>query len=156
MRMATRNCSSYADPLDVLRRFVPMPLKAMYRVGHLQVMVQTNDFALIPRLLPGTKFDASSEWDWAWKLVRDADATGSLAPAICLKSDTLTIVTMGTALVLGVDHERREVLGFIAADVDVHTYQEFLVPFIFQIIDGQTRASHVALLPERNEEFAND
>jgi hypothetical protein len=153
--MLSRNPGFYADPFDILRRFVPAPLKASYRVASLHVMVQTNDFALIPTLLLGADPEARTAWDWEWKLVRDADAFGPLESGTCLSSDGLIVATMGPACLLGVDHHRREVLGFIGADVDARTYQEFLVPFIFRMMNEELCQAADALAPFRHGELAN-
>jgi len=40
----------YQDPLDPLRRFIPTPLRTQFRVGSTTVVVQTNDFSLLPAL----------------------------------------------------------------------------------------------------------
>lgn len=125
--------SLHTDPLDLLRRFVATPLKAVYRIGTQRVTVQTNDITLLPLfpldadiLLPG---DRHVEW----KLIRDLDAPGLLDPPVFLNCGALTIVEMGSPCFLGLDHERGELLGFIGGDVDARTYQEFLVPFLCQM-----------------------
>ena len=132
--MPRPNASVYRDPLDVLRRFVPAPFKTIHRIASHRVIVQTNDIALFPAfpleadILPG-------ENDVEWKLIRDLDAPGLLAPPVFLHCGVLTIVEMGNACFLGFDRERRELLGFIGADVDTRTHQEFLVPFFCRITD---------------------
>jgi hypothetical protein len=122
--------SHHNDPLDLLRRFVPTPLKAVYRISSLRVIVKTNDITLLPAFPLGADLDAVGESVLEWKLVRDADSPGLLGEPVFLTSNALTVVEMGTACLLALDHERRELLGFIGADVDAHTYQEFLVPFL--------------------------
>jgi hypothetical protein len=123
----------YQDPLDPLRRFIPTPLRTQFRVGSTTVVVETNDFSLLPALPlagPSSGLDLSS---LAWKLVRDSDAHGLLQEPVFLISGPLTIVGMGPACLLGMDHERRELLGFIGMDVDARTFQEFLVPFLCRL-----------------------
>jgi hypothetical protein len=118
------------DPLDLLRRFVPTPLKAVYRIGSVRVIVQTNDITLLPAFPLGADLDVEGKQTVEWKLVRDVDSPGLLEEPVFLNSGALTIVEMGTACLLAVDHERRELLGFIGADIDARTHQEFLVPFL--------------------------
>lgn len=118
------------DPLDLLRRFVPTPLKTVYRIGQLRVVVRTNDITLLPAFPLGADLDSSGEETFQWKLVRDLDSRGHLGEPVFLTSGALTVVEMGTACLLAVDHERRELLGFVGADVDARTHQEFLVPFL--------------------------
>jgi hypothetical protein len=118
------------DPLDLLRRFVPTPLKAVYRIGSVNVVVRTNDITLLPAFPLGADLNIDGEQILEWKLIRDTDSPGLLEEPVFLNSGALTIVEMGTACLLALDHERRELLGFIGADVDARTHQEFLVPFL--------------------------
>jgi hypothetical protein len=122
--------TNYQDPLDALRRFIPTPLRTRFHIGDARVTVETNDFTLLPALpLDTTSADLAGP-DIEWKLVRDLDAPGLLEEPLVLTSGSLTVVGMGTACLLGLDHERRELLGFIGADVDGRTFQEFLVPYL--------------------------
>jgi hypothetical protein len=131
--MTLLDTARYQDPLDALRRFIPTPLRTQFRIGSTTVVVATNDFSLLPALPladPSHDLDSSS---LDWKLVRDSDAQGLLQEPLFLISGQLTIVGMGPACLLGVDHQRRELLGFIGRDVDARTFQEFLVPFLCRL-----------------------
>lgn len=133
--MARYEAIAYADSLDVLRRLVPTPLKAVYRIGSLRVVVETNDFSLLPHIpLDAQPLDSSCE-SFAWKLVRDPDARGPLLSPRVLISDSLTVVEMGAPCLVGVDRSRRELLGFLGADVDVRTYEEKLLPYLFRLAE---------------------
>lgn len=125
--------SRLQDPLDLLRRFIPTPLKAVYRIGEIRVVVETNDFSLLPTLPLDADLDEPQRLRLEWKLVRDADSQAPLDAPVFLTSGALTVVGMGGACLLGVDHERRELFGFIGAGVDGSTYQEFLVPYLSTI-----------------------
>jgi hypothetical protein len=120
----------YNDPLDLLRRFVPTPLKAVYRISSVRVIVRTNDITLLPAFPLGADLDVAGEQVLEWKLIRDMDSPGLLEEPVFLSSGVLTVVEMGTACLLAMDHERRELLGFIGGDIDARTYQEFLIPFL--------------------------
>jgi len=120
--------SHYSDPLDLLRRFIQTPMKAMYRVDGALVGVETNDFTLLPDLPLDADFTGPCALEW--KLIRDADSPGLLAPPMFLTSATLTVVAMGTACLLGLDHETHKLFGFIGTDIDVLTFQKYLVPFL--------------------------
>jgi hypothetical protein len=152
--MQRLDSTNYVDPLDVLRRFIPTPLKAVYRIGSVRVIVETNDFTLLPILPLDAEMDDSGEASLDWKLVRDPDARGLLETPVFLSSGTLTVVEMGTACLVGLDHERRELLGFMGSDVDARTYQEFLVPFLCRMTNEALYGS-VAGFSDRNDEMAD-
>jgi hypothetical protein len=154
--MLSHNFSTCADPLDLLRRFVATPLRAMYRISGTRVMLQTNDFALLPTALLGASCDRAAGWDFEWKLVRDRDSRGPLATPRFLTSEALTVVEMGNACMVGMDRERRELLAFIGRDVDARTYQEFLVPFLCRMMNERPAADGVAASAPRNVACAND
>jgi hypothetical protein len=127
------------DPLDLLRRFTPTPLKAVYRIGTVRVVVETNDFALLPALRLEAECQEPSRLSLEWKLVRDADASAPLESPVFLSTETLIVVAMGSACILGLDRERRELSGFIGAAVDGHTFQEFLVPHLIHMTNEVAR-----------------
>jgi hypothetical protein len=125
--------ANYQDPLDLLRRFIPTPYRTRFRLAATSFVVETNDFSLLPELPLETEFDAFLPSKLAWKLVRDPDAHGLLQEPLQLISGQLTVVAMGTACLIGVDRERRELLGFIGAGVDPRTFQESLVPLLCRL-----------------------
>ena len=151
--MPERKVAAYVDPLDLLRRFVPTPLKAVYQFGAVRVVVQTNDFSLLPRASSAASLPGSSERDFEWVLVRDAEATGSLQPPIRLTSGKLTVVEMGSACLLGVDQEQRELLAFIGSDVHARTHQEFLVPFLCRLTKESVLSDPFTHLERSREEY---
>jgi hypothetical protein len=122
--------SNYTDPLDLLRRFVPTPLRTRFRVGRIAVRVNTNDFSLLPALPLESASEDFGPDTFNWKLVRDSDVSGILQEPLVLLTGELTIVAMGPPCLLALDHQRRELVCFIGADVDSKSFQEFLVPFL--------------------------
>jgi hypothetical protein len=120
--------SHYSDPLDLLRRFIQTPMKATYRIEGARVGVETNDFTLLPEL--PLDLGLTGPCALEWKLIRDADSPGLLATPMFLTSATLTVVAMGTACLLGLDHETHKLFGFIGTDIDALTFQKYLVPFL--------------------------
>jgi len=125
--------SHYRDPLDLLRRFVPTPLRTRFRAGRIAVLVDTNDFSLLPTL---PLESASGNFDvctFNWKLVRDSDVPGALREPLILLTGELTIVTMGPPCLMALDHKRRELVCFIGAEVDTKAFQDFLVPFLCRL-----------------------
>jgi hypothetical protein len=125
--------SNYTDPLDLLRRFVPTPLRTRFRVGRIAVWVDTNDFSLLPAIpLESASGDFGPD-AFKWKLVRDSDVPGVLQEPLVLVTGNLTIVAMGPPCLLALDHQRRELVCFIGADVDSKAFHEFLVPFLCRL-----------------------
>jgi hypothetical protein len=153
--MRLPDVTNYADPLDVLHRFIPTPLKAVYRISSIRVMVETNDFTLLPELPLDSSLDRNEQY-LQWKLVRDLDSRGLLEEPIVLASGNLTVVAMGNACLLGLDHERRELFGFIGADIDARTHQEFLVPFLCRLSNEVPRNDSVSNFSGFLEGSGND
>ncbi len=127
--MRESDAPNHVDPLDLLRRFVPTPLKAAYRISAIRVVVETNDFSLLPELPLDVTVNVPHQQTLQWKLIRDKDSQGPLEEPMFLTSGGLAVVGMGTGCLFGLDQERRELLGFIGAAIDARTYHEFLVPF---------------------------
>jgi hypothetical protein len=125
--------AEYTDPVDLLRRFIPTPLRTRFRISDQRIAVETNDFALLPAFPLEPASDEYGQRHFAWKLVRDPDAPGMLEKPLFLRTGKLTIVAMGTACLLGLDHELRELLCFIGPGVDSLTFQEFLVPLFCRL-----------------------
>ena len=153
--MQDHDPSNSTDAPDLLRRFIPTPVKAMYRVSGVRVMVQTNDFTLLPALPLYADHAGAGEQNLEWTLIRDADSHGLLEPPLFLTSGKLSVVVMGTACLVGLDHERRELLGFIGADIDARTHQEFLVPLLCQMTNGVPVSDSGSRLAISGKEFAN-
>jgi hypothetical protein len=139
--------TNYQDPLDLLRRFIPTPLRTRFRVGDSNVTVETNDFTLLPALPLDTAPADAHPADIEWKLVRDLDAPGLLEEPLLLSSGNLTVVGMGTACLLGFDHERRELFCFIGPDVDARTFQGFLVPYFCRLTSQAATIDAPELFP---------
>ena len=131
--MTLVDSTNYQDPLDLLRRFIPTPLRTRFHVGDSNVTVETNDFTLLPALPLDAACASAHPADIEWKLIRDLDAPGLLEEPLLLSSGNLTVVGMGTSCLLGLDHERRELLCFIGPDIDGRTFQEFLVPYFCRL-----------------------
>ena len=153
--MTLVDSTNYQDPLDALRRFIPTPLRTRFRAGDAIVTVETNDFTLLPALPLDNASADDDPADIEWKLVRDLDALGLLEEPLRLSSGNLTVVGMGTACLLGLDHERRELLCFIGADVDSRTFQEFLVPYFCRMTNDLVCIGGSELLPGAAAESAD-
>ena len=131
--MELTGLSRYDDPLDLLRRFVPTPLRTRFRAGRMVVLVDTNDFSLLPTLPLESATRNFDPPTLAWKLVRDFDVPGVLREPLVLLTGELTVVTMGPPCLLAIDHKRRELVCFIGAEVDTKAFQDFMVPFLCRL-----------------------
>ena len=148
-----------AESPDLLRRFIPTPVKAVYRVGGVRVKVQTNDFALLPALPldanPDPDHARADTQDLEWILIRDADSNGLLECRMFMTAETLTVVVMGTACLVALDHQRRELFGFIGADIDIRTHQEVLVPILCQMTTQVIVSDQSSRVAPWSKQFAN-
>src|SRR5882724_9686357 len=61
----------HRDPLDILRRFVATPLRTRFQTGNALILVQTNDFTLLPAFPLAAASPEVNSPLVEWKLVRD-------------------------------------------------------------------------------------
>ena len=119
-------------------------------------MVQTNDFTLLPALPLEANPNLPAEQTLEWKLIRDIDSHGPLESPTLMTTAGLTIVAMGTGCLLGLDHKRRELLGFIGCSIDARTHQEFIVPFLCRMTSEALSAGSLSDSNGQNPQSAND
>ena len=146
----------YASPLDLLRRFIPTPLKALFRVGSIHVRVRTNDMTLLPVFPLEADLEALGVKSWEWRLIRDADSRGLLEPPLFIASGALTIVGMGPACLIGVDREKRELLAFIGRAIGTRTHQDFLIPLFCELTSEIFSTSATLAFAGWNEASINE
>src|ERR1700690_1192482 len=110
--------TAHMDPLDILRRFVRTPLRTSFQTSSHRVLLETNDFNLLPAL-PLDPGHAEPELPcMERKIVRDYEVAVLLGEAVILSSDTLTVASMGPACLASFDLERRQLSCFVGAGVD--------------------------------------
>ena len=146
----------YVDTLDLLRRFIPTPLKGVFRVGSVHVTVRTNDITLLPALPLEADFEALGVKSLEWRLIRDADSPGLLEPPLFITSGALTIVGMGPACLIGVDREKRELLACIGRAIGTRTHQDFLIPLFSELISEMFSTSTTLSFAAWNEASINE
>ena len=137
---------SYGNPLDLLRRFAPTPLKADVRLEIANVLLETNDLSFLEWL---SRLDAgeSSAKSCLWKIVRDVDVRGVTGETTILMAGNVIVYSMGPACLIGADRERREILAFLGRDVDAHSFQESVLPALCRLtefVTGQQQAPGTA------------
>lgn len=125
----------YQDAPDLIRRFVPTPFRATLRIGIAEVLVESNDPAMI-EVLAGIE-SASSLWphSFRWKIVYDKDAPSELSDAMSISCGQVVVVSMGTACLIGVDQARNELVGFLGCTADSPAFRDTIVP----VLVGLTR-----------------
>lgn len=128
--MGASEPATKTDPTDLLRRFLPASFEGVYEIDRVRVTVQTNDLTLMPTLPLMDARGALHQPTRLWRLIRDDDSRGSLDIPRTFRSGPVTFVEMGSACFFGLDHERREILGFIGVRIDARTYQDLIVPLL--------------------------
>jgi hypothetical protein len=145
--------ASYRDPLDLLRRFAPTPLKTQFHLEFANVLLETNDLSFFPSLPLLNASILSSSHPCLWKIVRDVDVRLKIAEASIVMAGSLIVYSMGPACMIAADRERKEILAFIGIEVDARVFQESVLPalcrltkFVMRQQNQQTvRATEVAL-----------
>lgn len=143
--MSTPELVSYGDPLDLLRRFAPTPLKAHVHLPSANVLLETNDLSFLPSLsLAGSSVSSPSAHSCLWKIVRDVDCRGKTAEASIIMAGSLIVFSMGPACLIGADRERSEILAFIGLEVDARVFQESILPALCRLTEFVMRRGDAA------------
>jgi hypothetical protein len=131
--------TSYRDPLDLLRRFAPTPLKTHLHLGFANVLLETNDLSFVPS---ASHFQSSigstsspGSQPCLWKIVRDLDVRQQLTEASIVMAGSLIVYAMGPACMIAADRERKEVLAFIGFEVDARCFQEAILPALCRLTE---------------------
>jgi hypothetical protein len=122
---------------DLLQRFVSTNIRAQLRIGSRRVLVETNDFNLLPALPLDTESSESRSPRMEWKIIRDFEARGELGLPVLLDSESVTVVTMGAACVVILDRERMQMSCFVGTRIDGATYRDYLVPIFKELAGGK-------------------
>jgi hypothetical protein len=154
--MALPESLSKADPMDLLRRFIPTPFQGVYEIDSVRVTVQTNDLTLMPAVRSIVGEYGLKPPTLEWKLIRDEDSGGVLDVPRTFTSGVVTFVEMGSACFFGLDHERREILGFIGTRIDARTYQDFVVPLLCRMTSEACCSNDAREVLKLGIEPAND
>jgi hypothetical protein len=151
---------SYREPLDLLRRFSPTPLRMPVLLPFATVELETNDLSLFPNLVSmdsrsngirtqqtsGEYLTAPAAHACLWKIVRDVDVRGKTAEASIVMAGSLIIYTMGPACLMGADRDRNEILGFIGRDVDTSVFQDCILPTLLRLTEYVTKLREPSLI----------
>ena len=135
----------YKDPLDLLRRFTPTPLKTEVNLEIANVVLETNDLSFLPSMSRLSAAEISTK-SCSWKIVRDVDARGTTIEASIVMAGNLIVYSMGPACLIGADRERSEILAFIGRDVDTHSFQEAILPALCRLTEFVTRQQEASMI----------
>ena len=159
--MPAPEITAYRDPLDLLRRFAPTPLKTQIQLDFATVLLETNDLSFFPSqlqpqsqsILNTSPFANSSQPQRClWKIVRDIDVRHKLTEASIVMAGSLIVYSMGPACIIGADRERKEILAFIGLEVDARIFQESILPAISRLTEFVMRLETPC--PVRDAEIA--
>lgn len=122
-----------ALPPDLMRRFTPTPYVFELNSGTGVIRIEAEDLqlALSLRHVCSAQSADIGEPIVFWRLVRERrGAMPQAAESIFFSSGKLRMLLHGTGTLLIQDMERREVLGFIGAEVQVTQLTEKLIPLL--------------------------
>jgi hypothetical protein len=141
---------SYSDPLDLLRRFAPTPLKAVVYLEFANILLETNDLSFLPSLsLLGVP--AASSQSCLWKIIRDVDVRGATTEVSIVMAGSLIVYSMGPPCLIGADRQRGEILAFIGRDVDARLFQESILPALVRLTEFVTRKQETPIVARSTE-----
>lgn len=118
---------------DLLRRFVPTPYVFGKYDGPNRFFVESNDLeiALSVRHSVMVHGQANRTGGLTCKLIRDSAAPEDGSEMTIVSDGTLRVLYLGTGTILILDHERSELLGFIARNVRAQELVSALIPALF-------------------------
>jgi hypothetical protein len=130
---------SHRDPLDLLRRFAPTPLRTAVPLDFAGVTLETNDLSFFPTAdRPATDADTQLPRCF-WKIVRDVDIHYKPAEATIVMAGNLIVYSLGPACIIAADRERQELLGFIGVAVDARMFQDAIFPALVRLTEFVAR-----------------
>jgi hypothetical protein len=122
---------------DLLKRFVPTPLKQQFRLGSIEVAVETNDPAIASTVRAGEAGPQATGPSFLWKLVRDGDVRDELCEPMVIEGDRVAALSMGPACLIAVDYNSRELVGFLGVAIDDRTFTGRILPLLRRLTQGR-------------------
>jgi hypothetical protein len=138
---------SHKDPLDLLGRFAPTPLKVHVHLEAANVLLETNDLSLVSTLSAvETPVSCPSTQPCLWRIVRDVELRGKAAEVSIVMAAGLIVFSMGPACLIGADRGRREILAFIGLEMDARTFEKSVFPALCRLTEFVMREDEPAEL----------
>lgn len=125
------------EPPDLLRRFVPTAHEACIRTGDLRIRMRTNDARLL-RLADGADHKCGvSEVEWT--MVCDPEMSPELGDPVVLNGQTMSVLSFGRACYVAMDHEKKEITGFVSAGISDDDWTGVLLPALSEMVAERWR-----------------
>ncbi len=109
---------------DLLHRFVSTPYQVRTTISGIDVILQTNDLDIVSEMQKARTSYANGGYGpfLSAKIIKDYVASGVGTDTILLSAWPLVTILVGTATMITLDCDRREVLGFIASSVSAERF----------------------------------
>lgn len=133
--MPATEIAPYRDPLDLLRRFAPTPLRVTVPLDFASVTLETNDLSFFPTADASAAHVDAQLPRCLWKIVRDADIHHKPAEASIVMAGSLIVYSLGPACVIAADRERQELLAFIGVAIDARMFQDAIFPALVRLTE---------------------
>jgi hypothetical protein len=121
---------------DLLKRFVPTPLRRRFRLGSIEVALETNDRGIANALRTGESGPQAGPPGFFWKLVRDFDVSDEPSEPVVIERGGGASLSMGPACLVAVDYDSRELVGFLGAAIDDRTFTGRILPLLKRLTFG--------------------
>ena len=120
---------------DLLRRFIATPHVSTFYIGDTPVRLETNDPVLAGAIHNSTALCETENGSATshWKLIRDEQAPCGGTEITVLSAGPLGILLFGFGTVIAADRERREILGFVAADLSAESCVTMVLPLVLEL-----------------------
>jgi hypothetical protein len=120
---------------DLLRRFAPTPYVFGTRDSPYRSFVESNDLEIALSVSRSHVFRRQNNWagEMLCKLIRDMSAPVDGSEITLISDGPLRVLFLGRGTILIHDHQRSELLGFIARDIRVQELVSSLIPLL---LDG--------------------
>jgi len=113
---------------DLLRRFVPTPYVFSKCDGPNRLFVESNDLEIALSVRQAAIVYRNRPGSLLCTLIRDMAGPVDCSEITIVSDGTLRVLYLGRGTILILDHERSELLGFIARNVKVQELVSSLIP----------------------------
>lgn len=135
MQTSNLHCCSISP--DLLKRFVPTPFQRTIRVHNANIRVESNEITVIATMedlfRPTLARISPAPRSFLWKLVYDEDAPSDLRELTVIAYGPTRAASFGPACLIGVDHERNELVGFLGVAGNDYAFRQTIVPVLTEL-----------------------